>query len=111
MLTKSRHKNIGLMKRLFEIQSYTTASDGMGGTNETWAKVADVWGNIEPVTGYEKWEIESIKGVISHVITLRYRGVSNENRIIYNGRTFLIRYALNEGEEGQFTKLACSEEV
>lgn len=99
------------MKHLVELQSFTTTPDGMGGTNETWSKVADVWANIEPVTGNERWEIESLKGTISHVITIRFKDVTNENRIVYNGRVFLIQYALNEGEQGHFTKLACTEEV
>lgn len=99
------------MKQQLVIQSYTTTSDGMGGTNEVWADVESVWGNVQPVTGYEKWEVDSIKGVISHVITLRHKSVTNENRVLYGDRAFLVRYALNEGEEGHFTKLACSEEV
>ena len=99
------------MKQFVELQSYTTTSDGMGGTTAVYTKVADIWANIQPVTGNEKWEIESIKGTISHVITIRHRAVTNENRIRYKGRTFLIRYALNEGEESKFTKLACTEEV
>ena len=99
------------MKQSLELQRYTTAPDGMGGLVETWAKVADVWGNIEPVNGSERWEIESLKGNISHVITIRFRDVTNEDRLLYDGRTFLIRYALNEGEESHFMKLACTEEV
>jgi SPP1 family predicted phage head-tail adaptor len=99
------------MKQLLELQGVSTTSDGMGGTDHSWSKIDDVWGNIEPVTGSERWEIESIKGVISHVISIRHRAVTNENRFVYNGRVFLIRYALNEGEESHFTKLACSEEV
>jgi SPP1 family predicted phage head-tail adaptor len=100
------------MKQRIEIEDYTTTSDGMGGTTATWNTTATVWGNIMPVNGSEKWEVESLKGNISHVITIRFKeGLDNESRLKYDGRTFLVKYAIDKGEESYYMKLAVTEET
>jgi SPP1 family predicted phage head-tail adaptor len=111
MLTKDKTTYVGDLKQRVELQSYTTVSDGMGGTTATWVKEADLWANIKPVNGSEKWEIESIKGNISHTVLMRHRAITNENRLVYNGRKFNVKYAIDKGEEGALTKLAVAEEV
>jgi SPP1 family predicted phage head-tail adaptor len=102
------------MKQRIEIQNYTTESDGMGGTNATWDEADTVWANIEPVNGSQTWQIESLKGNISHVVTIRYRSdisITPESRFRYNGRVFNLKYVINKGEDSAYTKIAALEEV
>jgi SPP1 family predicted phage head-tail adaptor len=111
MKPKSTSYDVGQMKQFVELQSYTTTPDGMGGTTAEWESIGKVWADIQPVNGSERWEIESIKGNISHVVTIRYRALDNENRFVYNGRIFHIKYAIDKGEDGAYIKLAVMEEV
>lgn len=88
-----------------------TTPDGMGGTTETPNKVDDMWGNINPVTGNERWDVESLKGVISHTVRIRYyEGITSENWFEYKGEKYYVKYPLNEGMENTYMKIAVTSE-
>lgn len=111
MKYKDRKADIGRFKQRVELQSYTTTSDGMGGTSAEWSTNNTIWADVKPVNGSDRFEIESLKGNITHTVRVRYTEANNEQRFLYNGRKLYIKYAINEGEEGAFTTLACTEEV
>ncbi len=113
MKLKTTYSDIGQFNERVEVQNYTTTTTALGGTEETWATDSTVWARIEPVNGSEKWEIESIKGNISHVVSIRYNpnlSLTNESRLVWGGRTFFVKYALNKGEDRAYMKLAVTEE-
>ncbi len=110
---KTTYSDIGQFNERIELQNYTTTSTDLGGTEAEWSTEDTIWSRVEPVNGSEKWEIESLKGNISHVVTIRYNSnltIGNESRFIYDGRTLYIKYALNKGEDNAYMKLACTEE-
>jgi SPP1 family predicted phage head-tail adaptor len=99
------------MKQRLTLFGYTTTPDGMGGTTTTDVEIGGLWGNLKPVTGNERWEIESLKGTISHTLRIRYRtDITNENWFTYDGRKFYVKYAFNDGEDRAYTTLALTEE-
>ena len=111
-LSRSKTYNIGKLKRLASLESYTTVSDGMGGSFATWSKVADVWCDIAPLSGRELLEFGAVTSNITHRITMRYRSnVSAENRIVWHNRHFNIKSALNLDEEQKIIELLAVEEV
>ena len=111
MKYKTTHSDVGRLRQRIELQEYVTASDGQGGTTATWQKLADLWADIKPVGGSERYEIESLKGNITHTVRLRYySGLSNENRFIFNGKVYHIKYPLNQGYDNAYMELAVTEE-
>jgi SPP1 family predicted phage head-tail adaptor len=111
-INRNKTTNIGELRQQVKLQSYTTVSDGMGGSYGTWSDVSTTWADIRPLSGNEILEFGAIHGNVSHRVVLRYQAnISNENRFVYKGRSFNIKYALNLGEDSKILELLASEEV
>ena len=111
MKYKTTHSDVGRLRQRIELQEYVTTSDGQGGTTATWQELDTVWADIKPVGGSERYEIESLKGNITHTVRLRhYSGITNENRFIFNGKAYYIKYPLNKGYDNAYMELAVTEE-
>ena len=111
MKYKTTHSDVGRLRQRIELQGYVTTSDGQGGTTATWQELDTVWADINPVGGSERYEIESLKGNITHTVRIRFRSsITNENRILFNGKPYYIKYPLNEGHDNTYMELAVTEE-
>ena len=111
MKYKTTHSDVGRLRQRIQLQEYVTASDGQGGSTATWEELGTVWADVKPVGGSERYEIESLKGNITHTVRLRYySGLSNENRFIFNGKAYYIKYPLNKGYDNAYMELAVTEE-
>lgn len=105
-----KKKNIGHFRRLAEVQSQASTSDGMGGQTVDWVTDFAMWMKIHPVSGRQKLELEGIKSNISHVIHCRAeRDITNENRIVFDGRIFNVHYVIDLHEDGQFYEIGAYE--
>jgi SPP1 family predicted phage head-tail adaptor len=99
----------GFNKRL-EIQSVAQVADGQGGYTDTWTATAKVWGSIEPVKGYEKFQAMQLETQITHRIHIRYRkGITTKHRIVYDKRVFDIKEVINLEEDDLFLKIMAVE--
>lgn len=111
MKYKTTHSNVGRLRQRIELQKNVTEPDGQGGTTATWEGIDTVWADINPVSGTERYEIESLKGNITHTVRIRFRSsITNENRFLFNGKPYYIKYALNKGEDNTYMDLAVTEE-
>lgn len=130
MLTKSRHSNVGQLRKRIEftfIDTVTDASsDGMGGTSintiENPVSVVTVWGDIQPASGSEKFQAEALQEEITHTVIVRYRddlidkGYSRKTfdanlTAEYDGRTFNLTHVINSGEDNTYMKIGAKELV
>ena len=85
--------------------------DGAGGYTKTWESVADIWAEIQPISGKERVFAGQISAEISHKITIRYRvGLNTAMRFVYNDRIFNISAILNPEEIGKTLEIWVSEE-
>jgi SPP1 family predicted phage head-tail adaptor len=111
-ISRAKTYNIGRLKRLAELQAYTTASDGMGGSFATWGKVADVYCDIMPLSGRELLEFGAVTANVSHRIIMRYRAnLTPDNRLVWDSRYFNIKSVLNLDEESKIIEMLAVEEV
>ncbi len=111
MKYNTTYSDVGRLRQRVELQEYTTVSDGQGGTTATWVELDTVWADIKPVGGSERYEIESLKGNITHTVKIRYySGLTNENRFVFDGKTYYIKYPLNKGYDNTYMELAVTEE-
>ena len=111
MKYKTTYSDVGRLRQRIDLQKPVLVSDGQGGSTATWQDIDTVWADIKPVGGSERYEIESLKGNITHTVRLRYySGLTNENRFLFNGKPYYIKYPLNEGYDNTYMELAVTEE-
>ena len=81
------------------IQSVARVSDGAGGQTETWSTQTTAYASIQPIKGYQKFQAMQTETPITHKIKMRYQaGISTQNRIVFDGRTFDVVEVLNIDE-------------
>ena len=113
---------IGKMRYRLQIQSATRTSDDGGGASLTWAKVADVYADIQPESANEAMHgrENELREVSRHKIYIRYRSdVSHKNRLVQTfkrdgvstTRTFNIIGVLNIDNRFKMLELICEEGV
>lgn len=109
-IRSTQYYTIGKLNKPATIQAYTLTSDGMGGNTVAWSAGEAIFCDILPLSGAEVLRFGAVDSDISHKVTMRYRAsLSNQNRIIFKGRTFNIRVVIDKGEDVQFIELLCSE--
>jgi len=120
--TRDRSYNVGLMKQRGTFEYYTTTTDSIGGTSQTWTTLASAWLDIKPQSGREALETGALRGNVKYKIVTRYRddfvtaGYNRETydyllRLKYDGKIFNIEYAIDKGEEKTYTELIAVQEV
>lgn len=81
----------GNLRRRISIQRKDTARDSYGQPNLVWVLVAEVWADIQPLSGRELEIAQAMNAEITHQVTVRYReGITAAMRIVYQGRFFNI---------------------
>jgi SPP1 family predicted phage head-tail adaptor len=97
-------------KRRLTIQTLSKADDGQGGFVETWIDGDDVWGSIEPLSGFQKYQAMQMQTPLTHKIVLRYRkDITTAIRLKYDERIFWVREVLNQEEANRFLTLKVNE--
>ena len=113
---------IGAMRYRVQIQSASRTSDSAGGGSLAWAKVADVFADIQPQTARsgQFGQENQLREVLTSKIYIRYRkDVTFKNRIVQTysqegvsrTRTFDIVGVMNVENRFRFLELTCEEGV
>lgn len=101
---KLRHKGI--------IESLVKTADAAGGPLESWTKFSDVWCDIKPLNGKEKYVSSEKHATATHQVIMRYKsGIKPEMRLVSRGRIFEIKASLNVNEEDYMTQLIVEEDA
>jgi SPP1 family predicted phage head-tail adaptor len=102
---------VGKMDKRMDLLELTRTTDGQGGFTEVWNQVSSVWANLEPASGYSKFQAHQLQNPISHNAICRYRSdITPAKRLRYDSRIFLIKESLNMHEAGAFMKLRLLEQ-
>lgn len=97
----------GLDQRI-TLERVERESDGGGGWSETWVKVADLWGRVEPLTGAEKMAAQQAQSTVSYRVTIRWReGLDAALRLRWRGRVFNVLAVGDAGPRVQHVVLDC----
>lgn len=101
---------IGKMRYKVKLQKATTTRDAGGGVTESWTTLKEIWADIKPVSGSERYRQGKVQETLTHEITIRYREDLGTNyRIQYESRNFNIKSARNIDERDRFWVLLCTE--
>ena len=112
--------SIGKMRHKLKLQTRTRTADGGGGAASTWSTSTNIFGNIQPRTGSERFFGEQLEERKSHIITIRHRrDVTHANRLVYEywvqgkkyTRTFNVQRTINRDSRDRFLDILCEEGV
>lgn len=114
-------QHIGHLKHRVQLLKADGTSDGMGGTNPSYASITTVWAKVTPINTDERARVSNIDSSITHEIVTRFRddltsqGASTDrvspNMIIrYDGREFGIKGVYDMDEERKFVKIVAAEQ-
>lgn len=77
---------------------------------EEWNDIVTTWASINPISGREYYQAETINSDLTHKVRLRYRkGITPDMRILYKDRIFNIVSVINEYEKNTMLQLMCRE--
>lgn len=103
----------GELRHRLTFQAPTSERRPSGSRDESWADAFTVWGEVEPISGYERIQAMQTTAGLTHRIRIRYRaGVLPTMRILHRGRTFaVVAPPIDEGEAGAFLVILAREIV
>lgn len=102
----------GNLRDALEIIRGSGPSDGGGGSTETWSVITDgnVFGQVKPVNGREKYAGLALQDAVSHEIKIRYHsGIRTSDRIRFGTRVFTIQSILDWEERHVEMSVFCTE--
>lgn len=105
----------GRLRHRVSLQAATITRDEFGGEIRTWAEVADLWADIEPLQGREFLEGRRQETELDTRIRIRYRlGVLPGMRIVWasaesGSRTYDIQSVIEHGADRRELRLMCRE--
>lgn len=90
-------------RKRITIQTLTRASDGQGGSTDTWTDGPEVYCSITPIKAYERYQAMQMQTPVSHNIMMRYRtDITTQIRLKYQDRIFWVKEIINQEERGRF---------
>jgi SPP1 family predicted phage head-tail adaptor len=103
---------IGNLNRRVEVLAFFKKKDEYGGEDGEWGVVDCLWAKIEPISGTEYFQANTINAETVVKITLRYNPkITVLNRIRYQNSTYEIIGVSDEKTAHQVTILNCKEMV
>lgn len=101
---------IGDLRHRLALEQVVRQDDGIGGAEETWETVAELWAAVRPLNGHERDGSDQLAGRVSHEIWVRYRaGVKPEMRLRSGTRVFEVLAVIDAGERRRFLKCLAEE--
>jgi SPP1 family predicted phage head-tail adaptor len=92
----------GRLRHRITLEQLATSLDAEGGMVESWTPIAEVWGEVAPVSGREYIAAQAVQAGIVARITIRHRtGVEPTMRVIHQGATYNIRAVLPDPHSGR----------
>ena len=112
--TRSRYTMApaGQLNRRMRLEERSVSVSSAQHQSATFTARGTVWASIEPLTGREFFESQTMKNDVTHRIIVRYRQeITPRHRLVMGARTFAIVSATNPGEVGMDHVCMCKEIV
>lgn len=102
--------NVGAMNQRVTIQQPSSSVDALGQRVETWADVATVWAQAQPLRGREFFAAGQVQSEASVRFRLRYRaGITGAMRVVWNAVPHaIVAEPINVAGGGHTLELMCS---
>lgn len=100
------------LRHRLTIQTATSTRDGFGQPIQTWANTGTIRASIKQLSGTELVNAKQVDGEVTHVLGARYQsGLTIENRLVFDGRTFGILNVNDVEERHRDLEILCKEIV
>lgn len=100
----------GRLSARLRLETPTDLPDGQGGLTEGWTPLASLWGRVEPLRASPGEAASAATAPISHLVTIRYRNdVRHAMRLVFRGRSLLIRALRDPDETRRYLLCECEE--
>lgn len=97
------------MTERIEIQVPVSARSSIGEAVKTWATAARVWAEVQTLRGQEFIAAQQAQYRAEYKVRIRYRpGISNEQRIIWRGKTLAITAVMDGGPRRGYIEMLAS---
>ena len=94
------------------VQQVTATQDAYGAPTNTWSTFANAWGEITPVSGFERPIANKTESQVTHRIRMHWLArMLPTMRISYDSRTFNIVSLINVDERNREWLLLCQEVI
>lgn len=98
------------LRHRITLQKLEMVQDSYGQPTETWEDIATVWAAVNPISGREFFQAETINSEVTHKILIRYRaGIEPTMRVKFKDRIFTILSVINFQEKNEALQLMCKE--
>ncbi|SHF16394.1 phage head closure protein [Caloramator proteoclasticus] len=98
------------LRHRITLQKLEMVQDSYGQATENWVDVVTVWAAVNPISGREFFQAETINSEVTHKILIRYRkGVEPSMRVKFKDRIFTILSVINFQEKNEALQLMCKE--
>lgn len=98
----------GPLRHRCSLQSQQRTEDGAGGYIEGWQEYANVWGEINSISGRTAQIAQQLDGEITAEINVRYReDVKRGDRLVHQSTTYEIKAPLPDNRT-RLLKLLCT---
>lgn len=107
----------GKLRHKVVVETSTSSREATyGDVQHTWSALdapnGEVWANVKPLSGNERWIANAVTPEVTHRITMRYNPrVAPKDRIKYGTRTFGILSVLNIDERNEMIELMAVEQL
>jgi SPP1 family predicted phage head-tail adaptor len=79
----------GKLDRRITVERATTTTDAYGGEVATWVPLGTVWAAVEPISDGERFRAAEVAAQVTTRFRIRWGlGVTVEDRVVYDGRTY-----------------------
>lgn len=101
----------GQLRHRLTLQQPNPTLDSRHEPSDTWADVATVWADVRAPSGRELEIAKQLHGLITQVVTIRYRdGITADKRFRWGARTLNIVAARDEDSRRRMLIIECTEE-
>ncbi len=100
------------LRHRLTLQEEVITPDSAGGYVKSWDDIANLWAEIVPFNGREKFFSGKIQAEITHKVLLRFReDITTAHRLLFESRVFNIRAIMNVREADDVLELLVEEGV
>lgn len=93
----------GSMDQRIELQRLSRIPDGGGGYSEEWATYAEVWAEVRPLSGRERYQAQQVEASANYRIRIYNRDdISPADRILWRGKLLNIRFIADAGSRALY---------
>ena len=98
----------GRLDQRVTIERRQVGSGGLGQPSNTWVPLATVWASVEPLTGREFIQANTLQSPVAARVRMRYMaGITTADRVVHRGKTYSLEAVIDARSAREELVLMC----